>query len=99
MHCTICNKYKRRDIGFDIKLCMYSNSSFIFANYAYILIAKARTICKLNNEFEVNIEGNVYAIDSTTIDLCLNVFWWAKFIKKVMWSKIVGFYSKILDEI
>jgi transposase len=53
----------------------------IFADYAYILIAKARTICKLNNEFEVNIEGNVYAIDSTTIDLCLSVFWWAKFRK------------------
>jgi transposase len=53
----------------------------IFADYAYILIAKARTICKLNHEFEVNIEGNVYAIDSTTINLCLNVFWWAKFRK------------------
>lgn len=53
----------------------------IFADYAYILIAKARTICKANQEFEVNIEGNVYAIDSTTIDLCLSVFWWAKFRK------------------
>lgn len=53
----------------------------IFADYAYILIAKARTVCKSNNEFEVNIEGNVYAIDSTTIDLCLSVFWWAKFRK------------------
>lgn len=53
----------------------------IFADYAYILIAKARTICKANNEFEVNIGGNVYAIDSTTIDLCLSVFWWAKFRK------------------
>lgn len=29
----------------------------------------------------MNIEGNVYAIDSTTIDLCLSVFWWAKFRK------------------
>ncbi len=46
----------------------------IFADYAYILIAKARTICKSNQEFEVNVEGYVYAIDSTTIDLCLSVF-------------------------
>ncbi len=53
----------------------------IFADYAYILIAKARKICKPNNEFEVNAEGNVYAVDSTTIDLCLSVFWWAKFRK------------------
>ena len=28
------------------------------------------------------LEGNVYAFDSTTIDLCLEVFWWAKFRKK-----------------
>lgn len=53
----------------------------IFADYAYILIDKARKICKAHNDFEVNIEGNVYAIDSTTIDLCLSVFWWAKFRK------------------
>ncbi|MEJ7672800.1 MAG: IS4 family transposase [Chitinophagaceae bacterium] len=25
------------------------------------------------------MKGNVYAFDSTTIDLCLNVFWWATF--------------------
>ena len=53
----------------------------IFADYAYILIAEARKVCKSNSDFEVNIEGNVYAIDSTTIDLCLSVFWWARFRK------------------
>jgi transposase len=29
----------------------------------------------------LSIKGNVYAFDSTTIDLCLNVFWWATFRK------------------
>lgn len=53
----------------------------IFAEYAYVLIAHARKICTSNNDFELKIEGNVYAIDSTTIDLCLSVFWWAKFRK------------------
>lgn len=53
----------------------------IFAEYAYMLIAQARNICTNTKEFEVDIEGNVYAIDSTTIDLCLNVFWWAPFRK------------------
>ncbi len=53
----------------------------IFADYAYILIAQARKLCKSNSDFEVSVEGNVYAVDSTTIDLCLNVFWWAKFRK------------------
>jgi transposase len=34
---------------------------------------------KVRNDFEV--KGNVYAFDSSTIDLCLSVFWWAKFRK------------------
>jgi hypothetical protein len=29
----------------------------------------------------LNINGNIYAFDSTTIDLCLNIFWWAEFRK------------------
>jgi hypothetical protein len=53
----------------------------IYADYAYLLVAKARSISSIKNEFEVKVEGNVYAVDSTTIDLCLNVFWWAKFRK------------------
>ena len=28
------------------------------------------------------LKGNVYAFDSTTIPLCLSIFWWAKFRKK-----------------
>ena len=32
---------------------------------------------RIHKEFE--IEGKVFAFDSTTIDLCLSVFWWAKF--------------------
>lgn len=53
----------------------------IYADFAYTLIAKARKICIGSSEFELKIEGNVYAVDSTTIDLCLSVFWWAKFRK------------------
>jgi hypothetical protein len=32
-----------------------------------------------NDSFE--IKGTVYAFDSSTIDLCLSVFWWAHFRK------------------
>ncbi len=53
----------------------------IFADFAYLLIERARKICVDSSDFDLNIEGNVYAIDSTTIDLCLNVFWWAPFRK------------------
>jgi len=37
--------------------------------------------------------GNVYAFDSTTVDLCLNVFWWAKFRKRKGNIKIHTLYD------
>jgi len=52
----------------------------IFEEFAYILIDEARKSC-YRNDFEITVDGNVYALDSTTIDLCLSVFWWAKFRK------------------
>jgi len=55
-----------------------NRSSKIFEEYAYYLIAVARRK-RANDNFE--IKGKVYAFDSSTIDLCLNVFWWAKFRK------------------
>jgi len=55
-----------------------SRSSKIFEDFAYYLIDVARN--KLKNE-RFEIKGKVYAFDSSTIDLCLNVFWWAKFRK------------------
>ncbi len=48
----------------------------IFEEYAYHLIEIARKK-RANSDFE--IQGKVYAFDSTTIDLCLSIFWWAKF--------------------
>ena len=48
----------------------------IFEEFAYYLIDIARKK-RANTDFE--IQGKVYAFDSTTIDLCLSVFWWAKF--------------------
>ena len=50
----------------------------IFEEFAYYLIGVARQKLE-NNDFE--IKGKVYAFDSTTVDLCLSVFWWAKFRK------------------
>lgn len=50
----------------------------IFEEFAYHMIAIARKV-RQNDDFE--IKGKVYAFDSTTIDLCLSVFWWATFRK------------------
>lgn len=52
----------------------------IFEEFAYVLIEEARK-SYYRNDFEVEVDGNVYALDSTTIDLCLSVFWWAEFRK------------------
>jgi len=55
-------------------------SSKIFEEFAYVLIDQARNSC-YKSDFEISVDGNVYALDSTTIDLCLSVFWWAEFRK------------------
>ena len=52
----------------------------IFEEFAYVLIEEARKSC-YKTDFEVEVDGNVYALDSTTINLCLSVFWWAEFRK------------------
>lgn len=52
----------------------------IHEEFAYTLIAGARN-SYYRNDFEVKVDGDVYAFDSSTIDLYLNVFWWAEFRK------------------
>ncbi len=52
----------------------------IFEEFAYVLIEEARRSC-YRDDFEIEVDGNVYALDSTTIDLCLGIFRWAKFRK------------------
>lgn len=52
----------------------------IFEEFAYVLIEEARKT-SFRSDFEINVDGNVYALDSSTIDLCLSVFWWAEFRK------------------
>ncbi len=50
----------------------------IYADFAQILIATARKLYA-GEEFGVEIDSTVYALDSTTIDLCLALFPWAQF--------------------
>ncbi len=54
----------------------------IYADFAQILIVKARKLYLTDNDFGLEINHTVYALDATTIDLCLKVFWWAPFRKK-----------------
>ena len=51
----------------------------IFEEFAFYMMAQAREK-RAENIFKLG--GKVYAFDSTTIPLCLSVFWWARFRKK-----------------
>ncbi len=53
----------------------------IYETLAMKLIVKARKLYRPGNETSIELDNVVYALDSTTIDLCLDVFWWAKFRK------------------
>ncbi len=50
----------------------------IYHDLAQGLIARARRL-HANESFGVELEQTVYALDSTTIDLCLSLFPWARF--------------------
>lgn len=52
----------------------------IYAELAQHLIATARELYK-EDSFSDDLDETVYALDSTTIDLCLSVFPWAAFRK------------------
>lgn len=51
----------------------------IYADLAMQLIKEAKQLYLGDDELEVQLKGNVFAIDSTTIDLCLSTFYWATF--------------------
>ncbi|OIO38499.1 MAG: IS4 family transposase [Candidatus Omnitrophica bacterium CG1_02_49_16] len=52
----------------------------IWADFAQVLIHKAKRLY-LNDPFGIELKETVYALDSTTIDLCLALFPWAHFRK------------------
>lgn len=77
------NKSYHLGFGKNVSLSNLSKANekriyLIFEEFANHLITVARQKSK-NIDFE--IQGKIYAFDSTTIDLCLSVFWWAHFRK------------------
>jgi hypothetical protein len=87
--CVNPHKNKFFHLGFgksvtrsNLALANENRSYQIYEELAYYLISSAQKNSFPEDEFLEKIEGNVYAFDSTLIDLCLNVFWWAKFRKE-----------------
>ncbi|TCL53361.1 IS4 family transposase [Hydrogenispora ethanolica] len=53
----------------------------IFADFCHFLIGWAEKLYHDDDNFKLELKNAVYAVDSTTIDLCLSLFPWAKFRK------------------
>ncbi len=64
---TLADANERRDFG-------------IYADFATYLIQRARTLYQ-GEELAIDLDNTIYALDSTTIDLCLALFPWARFRK------------------
>jgi hypothetical protein len=78
------NKYYHLGFGKNVSRSNLANANEqrdyrIYEAFAYEMIALAQGCTITESDFALAISGNVYAFDSTTIDLCLNVFWWASF--------------------
>ncbi|MCK9558781.1 MAG: IS4 family transposase [Candidatus Cloacimonetes bacterium] len=51
----------------------------IFQDFALKLIEQAKALYAGDNQLDIKLKGGIYALDSTIVDLCLSVFWWATF--------------------
>lgn len=51
----------------------------IFQDFGLKLIEQAKTLYESDNQLDIKLKGKVFALDSTTVDLCLEVFLWATF--------------------
>jgi len=97
---TTAHSPKSYHLGFGKSLITRSNLAKananrdckIFEEFAYKMISIAQGK-RIKREFEIS--GRFYAFDSTTIDLCLNLFWWASFRKSKGGIKIHTLYDVV----
>lgn len=64
----------------------------IFEEFATLMIAKAQK-CRADIEFDLKVDGSVYAFDSSTVSLCLNVFRWATYKRQKGGIKLHTLYD------
>jgi len=85
--CAHRRKFYHLGFGKNISLNNLSNANIkrdyrIYESLAYHLVKVLQQNSFPQEDIIENIDGPVYAIDSTVIDLCLSVFCWAKFRKE-----------------
>src|SRR5438105_10608011 len=84
-HCLAARSDQLYHLGFRSRVCRSTLADAneardwrIYADLAALLIKRARRLYS-GQEMDVELRQSVYALDSTTIDLCLNLFPWARF--------------------
>lgn len=85
VHCLNAQPSKLYHLGFRSAITRstlsYANNTRswrIYADLAGMLMKTAKTLYR-NEPFALDLDSAVYALDSTTIDLCLSMFPWAHF--------------------
>jgi len=85
VNCLYAHHSKLYHLGFRSRITRstlsYANNTWnwrIYADLAAVLLKTAKDLYR-DEPFGVEIANTVYALDSTTIDLCLSMFPWAKF--------------------
>jgi Domain of unknown function (DUF4372)/Transposase DDE domain len=83
--CLLANQTKLYGMGFRVPVRRSTLADAnegrdwrIWADLAAVLIRRARKLY-CNDSFGVELDNTVYALDATTIDLCLSLFPWAPF--------------------
>lgn len=86
MLCLELNAYKLYQLGIgklvNISTLSRANENKdwkIFEDFGIKLIKQAKALYESDNQLDIELKGDIFALDSTTVDLCLEVFWWANF--------------------
>jgi len=86
MMCINANANKSYHLGFGKVVAISTitraneNRSYkIYEEHAMLLIKEAKRLYIDDNKLDIELKENVFAIDATTIDLCLSTFFWATF--------------------
>jgi hypothetical protein len=86
--CLSANKSKLYHLGIGLAISKSTLSKAnenrnwrIYQDFALLLIEVAKKLYQGDSQLELDIKNNIFIIDSTTIDLCLSIYPWAKFRK------------------
>ena len=95
MLCLTTNPKRLYHIGIGFKIAKSTVSKAnenrdwrIYRDFALLLIDQAKHLYRTDNNIEIDLKNNVFALDATVVHLCLSLFDWAHFRQKQAAIKI-----------